>query len=124
MSIFKRKDSRPNLGDSRSDKVALRPAVTVDRLSEFSFKSPKLIDSNSPVPNMVMTIPDIPIAGPPDPTTHPAAYLRSIHAVRERASLVLDEAKVNALHHFDVDLTKFDDAANYVVAIIRVRNAS
>jgi len=46
-------------------------------------------------------MPDIPIPDPPDPISNPAAYLRSIHAVRERTKLVLEEAKVNALNHFE-----------------------
>lgn len=69
---------------------------------------------------MSASIADISIPDPPDPTTKPAAYLRSIHAVRQRTRLVLDEAKVNALNHFDVDLTKFQDTADYVVSIIKV----
>ena len=69
---------------------------------------------------MSASVADISIPDPPDPTTKPAAYLRSIHAVRQRTKLVLDEAKVNALHHFDVDLTKFQDTADYVVSIIKV----
>jgi hypothetical protein len=63
---------------------------------------------------------DVAIPDPPDPKEKPAAYLRSIHAVRERSRLVLEEAKVNALNHFDVDLSKFKDTADYVVAIIKV----
>ena len=65
-------------------------------------------------------MPDVTIPDPPDPKSKPAAYLRSIHAVRERTRLVLDEAKVNALDHFDVDMSKFKDTADYVIAIIKV----
>lgn len=65
-------------------------------------------------------MPDIAIPDPPDPTSNPAGYLRSIHAVRERTKLVLEEAKINALNHFDVDLSKFKDTADYVVSIIKV----
>lgn len=32
----------------------------------------------------------------------------------------MEEAKVNALHHFDVDMSKFKDTAGYVVSIIKV----
>lgn len=64
-------------------------------------------------------MPDVAIPDPPDPRSHPAAYLRSIHAVRQRTRLVLDEAKGNALNHFEVDLSKFKDTADYVVAIIK-----
>ena len=65
-------------------------------------------------------MPNISIPDPPDPISKPAAYLRSIHAVRDRTRLVLEEAKVNALNHFEVDMSKFKDTADYVVAIIKV----
>lgn len=56
----------------------------------------------------------------PDPNVDPVGYLRSIYAVRERSRLVLDKAKLNQLRHFTVDMSKFSDTANYVVAIIKV----
>lgn len=65
-------------------------------------------------------IPDVPLPKAPDPTVDPVAYLRSIHAVRERSALVLECAKKNQLKHFDVDIGKFEDTASYVVAIIKV----
>jgi len=46
--------------------------------------------------------------------------LRSIYAVRERSRLVLEKAKTNQLKHFNVDMSKFQDTANYVVMIIKV----
>jgi hypothetical protein len=70
--------------------------------------------------NIEPTIPDIPIPKAPDPDTNPVAYLRSIHAVRERSRLVLEKAKRNQLKHFDVDMNKFGDTASYVVSIIKV----
>jgi hypothetical protein len=63
---------------------------------------------------------DITLPGPPDPKLDPAAYLRSIYAVRERTRYVLSQAKRNKLSHFDVDLSKFRDTAAYVVSIINV----
>lgn len=69
------------------------------------------------------TIPDIPIPKAPDPQTNPAAYLRSIYAVRERSQIVLEKAKKNQLKHFNVDITKFPDTASYVVSIIKVRRS-
>jgi hypothetical protein len=120
MGIFRKKDSRNNPDESKSDKSFLRPAVTVERISNYSHKSPKLVSDRFPSPSLGNTMPDTPIPDPPDPTSHPAAYLRSIHAVRERTKLVLDEAKSNALHHFDVDMSKFKDTADYIVAIIKV----
>ena len=67
------------------------------------------------------TIPPIPLPKAPDPHVSPASYLRSIYAVRERGKLVLDKAMRNQLRHFTVDMSKFSDTANYVVAIIKVR---
>lgn len=66
---------------------------------------------------------DITLPAPPDPKLDPAAYLRSIYAVRERTRYVLSQAKRNRLIHFDVDLSKFRDTAAYVVSIINVRTA-
>jgi hypothetical protein len=122
MGIFHRKDSRANRVDARlNDKDLLRPAVTVDRLSGYSIQSPRLINNkNGILPMMVTTIPaDVEIPEPPDPRKKPADYLRCIHAVRQRSKLVLQKAKANQLSHFDVDMTKFSDAADYVVSIIK-----
>ena len=55
----------------------------------------------------------------PDPSLDPAAYLRSINAVRERSKLVLAKAQQDQLNHFDVDLSKFQNTADYVVQIIK-----
>ncbi|KAI9825718.1 MAG: hypothetical protein M1826_006902 [Phylliscum demangeonii] len=62
---------------------------------------------------------DLAAPKPASPTTDPAAYLKSIHAVRERSRLVLEKAKRNELRHFHVDLDKFTDTAAYVVSIIK-----
>ena len=70
---------------------------------------------------MVPQIPDVPLPKPPDPWQDPAAYLRSIHSVRDRARLVLEKAKRNQLKHFEVDMDKFPETASYVVSIIKVR---
>jgi hypothetical protein len=67
-----------------------------------------------------MAVPDIPIPEAPDPSSNPAAYLRSIYAVRERTKLVLQKAQTDSLNHFDVDLPKFKDIADYVISIIKV----
>jgi len=64
--------------------------------------------------------PKIPLPRAPDPRVDPAAYLRSIGAVRERCSLVLQKAKKNQLNHFTVDMTKFHDTTKFVVSIIKV----
>jgi hypothetical protein len=120
MGIFKKKDSKSSSHDASTAKSLLKAAVTVERINTYSHKSPKLISDKFASPAMSASIADISIPDPPDPQTKPAAYLRSIHAVRQRTRLVLDEAKVNALNHFDVDLTKFQDTADYVVSIIKV----
>ena len=67
------------------------------------------------------SVSDITLPAPPDPKLDPAAYLRSIYAVRERTRLILNQAKRNRLIHFDVDLSKFRETAAYVVSIINVR---
>jgi hypothetical protein len=71
-------------------------------------------------PAATANIPQIALPRAPDPNLDPAGYLRSIYAVRERCHLVLEKAKKNQLRHFNVDMTKFQDTANYVVSIIKV----
>ncbi|KAI4195219.1 MAG: hypothetical protein LQ346_003496 [Caloplaca aetnensis] len=82
----------------------------------------------SPPPNKPMngfsqlaspSTPNVILPPPPDPNIEPAAYLRSVYAVRERSKLVHEKAKNNQLNHFDVDLTKFNETAAYVVSIIK-----
>jgi len=63
---------------------------------------------------------DVSLPPPPDPTLDPAAYLRSIYAVRARCGLVYQRAKRNQLAHFDVDGSKFGETAAYLVSIIKV----
>ena len=63
---------------------------------------------------------DIVLPGPPDPILDPAAYLRSIYAVRQRSRYIIVNAKRNQLSHFDVDLSKWKETAAYVVSIIKV----
>jgi hypothetical protein len=59
------------------------------------------------------------IKGPPNPQVHPAAYLRSIYAVRERCQLVFGKAKGNELKHFEVDVDKLKDVTAAVVETIQ-----
>ncbi|KAI5294260.1 hypothetical protein KEM52_004358 [Ascosphaera acerosa] len=56
--------------------------------------------------------------------SNPVAYLKSIQAVRERAQLVMHQAAAGRLLHFDVDRSKLDAAAQYVVDIIKRDYAS
>ncbi len=67
-----------------------------------------------------MSVPDIPIPKPPDPSLRPAEYLKSIHSVRERSRLVMEKARGNKLNHFDVNMDMFQNTADYVVSIIKV----
>ncbi|KAK3679631.1 hypothetical protein LTR78_000006 [Recurvomyces mirabilis] len=107
MGLFSRKSSNRNQqnGDSNYSNGDLRPPYNMKRAN------------SNPAENA--SIPDIPLPKAPDPNLDPAGYLRSIYAVRERSRLVLDKAKRNQLRHFTVDMSKFADTANYVVAIIK-----
>lgn len=111
MGLFKRKDSKPSIHD-RDDRIS-----NTSRDSNSSLKSPR---PKNGYPVSPMTLPDVSIPKAPDPALDPAAYLRSIHAVRDRSKLVLRKALANRLNHFDVDLTKFEDTAKFVVSIIKV----
>lgn len=116
MGLFKRKDSRNSVQSERDEQESF-VSVNSARTSNTSLKSPGYKGSGLPA-----SIPEMPIANPPDPALDPAAYLRSIHAVRDRANIVLDRAKRNQLRHFDVDLSKLKATASYVVSIIKVNN--
>lgn len=116
MGLFKRKDSK---NSSHSDKDEHESAsLNSGRTSNASLRSPGFKGSGLPA-----SIPELPIARPPDPALDPAAYLRSIHAVRDRCGIVLEKAKNDQLNHFDVDMTKFKATASYVVSIIKVNMA-
>jgi hypothetical protein len=113
MGLFKRKDSRHSERDENESFISVNSA----RTSNTSLRSPGYKGSGPPA-----SIPELPIARPPDPALDPAAYLRSIHAVRERSNIILKKAKKNQLNHFDVDMSKFEATASYVVSIIKVRD--
>ncbi|KAJ5874708.1 uncharacterized protein N7529_003138 [Penicillium soppii] len=108
MGLFKR--------NSKTEDTENGSFVSVNsaRISNTSLRSPAYKGSGPPA-----SIPEISIARPPDPALDPAAYLRSIHAVRERSNIILNKAKKNQLNHFDVDLSKFEATASYVVSIIK-----
>ena len=114
MGLFKRKDSRHSVQSDRDEDESF-VSVNSARNSNTSLKSPGYKGGGLPA-----SIPEMPIARAPDPALDPAAYLRSIHAIRQRANLVMTRAKRNRLQHFDVDLTKFKATASYVVSIIKV----
>lgn len=126
MGFFRRKDSKAKKiehhGVPTYDPQGAFTFST-DRLSDYSLKSPSLTTTSSSVRStMVVSIPDIYIPPAPDPVTKPAQYLRSIYAVRDRSKIVLEKAKKNQLNHFDVDLSRFQDTADYVVSIIKVQD--
>ncbi|KAK3067487.1 hypothetical protein LTR53_015613 [Teratosphaeriaceae sp. CCFEE 6253] len=108
MGLFSRKHSsrHANGGDPP-------PPPTADR------RLPANMNRAHSNPGQYATLPNVPLPKAPDPNLDPAGYLRSIYAVRERSRLVLDKAKRNQLRHFTVDMSKFDDTARYVVAIIK-----
>lgn len=74
----------------------------------------------SPTTSAPVHNPKIALPRAPDPRVDPAAYLRSIGAVRERCNVVLDKAKKNQLNHFTVDMSKWGDTVKFVVSIIKV----
>jgi len=113
MGLFKR-NSKTSVHSDKDEQDSF-VSVNSARTSNTSLRSPGYKGSGLPA-----SIPEMPIARPPDPALDPAAYLRSIHAVRDRATLVLNKAKNNQLNHFDVDLSKFQATASYVVSIIKV----
>ncbi|OGM45252.1 conserved fungal protein [Aspergillus bombycis] len=115
MGLFKRKDSKNSIHTERDEQESFVSANSA-RTSNASLKSPGFKGSGSGLP---ASIPEISIAKPPDPALDPAAYLRSIHAVRERSRFVFGKAKRNKLNHFDVDMSKFEATASYIVSIIK-----
>lgn len=78
--------------------------------------------TNSSVPTTPLTpfSPKVDMPKPPDPNLDPAAYLRSLGAVRERSKIVTEKAMSNTLNHFDVDMSKFSDVVSFVCGIIKV----
>ncbi|MCJ1246820.1 hypothetical protein MMC30_004029 [Trapelia coarctata] len=111
MGLFGRKSSKVS-ADSES--------VTSSNGRYFNkpLKSPasSKLTSNG---HLSMSLPDVTLPRPPDPNLDPAAYLRSIYAVRERSRYIFDKARRNQLAHFDVDMAKFKETATYTVSIIK-----
>ena len=107
MGLFNRKQ-----GSKSSASLEKTPSVRSESIQ--SPRSAKLPSSS------FGSLPHIPLPNPPDPAVDPAAYLRSINAVRERCQLVVNRAKRNQLNHFDVDMSKWHETAQFVVSIIKV----
>ena len=118
--------SKANSGTKQNNAATKSKSVSVqlpssNRLANYAHKSPRLVEQKTRH-KLTMAITDVDIPPAPDPKSHPAAYLRSIYAVRQRSRLVFDKARTNRLKHFDVDESKFKDVADYVVSIIKVRS--
>jgi len=108
MGLFSRKSNKHQSNGDHNHNGELKAPLNMRRAN------------SNPAQNA--SIPEIPLPKAPDPNLDPAGYLRSIYAVRERSKLVLEKARRNQLRHFHVDMSKFKDTANYVVAIIKVRS--
>ena len=115
MGLFK-KSSSSSKHDSRATSTTVSTTT-----SNGGPKSPSVHSrpyNNSPAANA--SLPELALPRAPDPGREPAAYLRSIYAVRERSKKIYDLARKNQLKHFDVDMSKFGETAHYVVSIIKV----
>ena len=112
--------SRRNNGNNRTASQEHSPD---HRNSTFLLNGNTKYANMSKNPAATANLPQVPLPRAPDPNLDPAGYLKSIYAVRERSHLVLEKAKKNQLRHFNVDMSKFQDTANYVVSIIKVGHA-
>ncbi|KAL8697894.1 MAG: hypothetical protein Q9201_006863 [Fulgogasparrea decipioides] len=114
MGLFSRKSSKtPTDADSVTSKAS---RTTSNLQSPLSTKTMNGSSVAIPPPPTI----NVPLPPPPDPRHDPAAYLRSIYAVRDRSSIIHQKAKRNQLNHFDVDPTKFEETAAYLVSIIKI----
>ena len=109
MGLFSRKDKKSAVDSAKG------PGS--DAGSIHKSPSSKPMNGN---PSANASLPHVPLPRAPDPALNPAAYLRSIYAVRERSKYVFELAKRNKSKHFDVDMTKFADTARFVVSIMNV----
>ncbi|KAK2880138.1 hypothetical protein FQN49_000517 [Arthroderma sp. PD_2] len=118
MGFFKRREGRSASNHLEQDGQESVFSNSSSRASSTSARLPLSARSsnNSPTSH---PIPEVPMAPPPDPNLDPAAFLRSIHAVRQRSNLVMAKAKKGQLNHFDVDMSKFKTTAQYIVSIIK-----
>ncbi|KAI9888369.1 MAG: hypothetical protein M1814_000530 [Vezdaea aestivalis] len=109
MGLFSRKGSKASMDDTKSN-ASNRASMA----SSFNGST-----RNGILPKRSSAQSTAQLPKPPDPNIDPVAYLRSIHAVRERTKIIFEKAKRNQLNHFTVDLSKFPDTAAYVVSIIK-----
>lgn len=119
MGLFKRTKSSDTRASIHSN--AQSPLDGSNERRPTTTKSPQPTQPNgaSGLPKPP-SLPNIALPPAPNPDTDPAAYLRSIYAVRQQTQKVLAKAKKNELKHFKVDMTKLPDVAKYVVSIIKV----
>ena len=117
MGLFTRKGKNNGSISSDTRKNSSSIAEHNSISSQSSLKSP-ITPAYSKM--SLPALPKIAMPKSPDPNVDPAGYLRSIGAVRERCSIVLDKARKNQLNHFEVDMTKFKDTTKFVVSIIKV----
>lgn len=119
MGLFTRKTCKHPTDDEEIHKSQIpRPYLVASVLpTSIYHKQTSSVLSETP---STMPVPDVPISKSPEPSLNPAAYLRSIHAVRERSQLVMLKAKSNQLSHFDVNMDMFQNTANYMISIIKV----
>ena len=117
MGFFSRRNNNGN------NRAATQEHSPDHRNSTFLLNGNAKYTNMSKNPAATANLPQVPLPRAPDPNLDPAGYLKSIYAVRERSHLVLEKAKKNPLRHFNVDMSKFQDTANYVVSIIKVRDA-
>ncbi|KAI9838160.1 MAG: hypothetical protein M1837_002622 [Sclerophora amabilis] len=117
MGIFTRKSNfRPTIQADTSS-IASNGTLYSNSSSLKSPASSRMTERASA--SFSSPIPEITLPPPPDPHLDPAAYLRSIYAVRQRSQIVFERAKTNDLAHFTVDMSKFSETAKYVVSIIK-----
>jgi hypothetical protein len=118
------KGSKPSIADSSASLASSTSSLQSPTLGKWSLSpvSNALPSSSpfSPTTTAPSHNPQVPMPKAPDPVIDPAAYLRSIGAVRERCSLVMDKLQKNQLNHFNVDMSKFADTTSFVVSIIKV----
>jgi hypothetical protein len=106
--------------EDSSSRFKKTKSMSIDYLSTSSAPtSPTKSSKSSTEKKLSISLPPA-----PNPELEPAAFLRSIYAVRQRCQLVMEKARKNELIHFDVDTSKFQETARYVVSIIKVCQVS
>ncbi|KAL8865437.1 MAG: hypothetical protein Q9174_006887 [Haloplaca sp. 1 TL-2023] len=114
MGLFNRKGSKAPKDDADSVTSKASRATNSQQSPLPSGKNMNGSAFAPPPPTL-----DVKLPPPPNPAHDPAAYLRSLNAVRERSKLIHDKAKRNQMNHFDIDPTKFEETAAYLVSIIK-----